>query len=262
MHNVQKFLTKYRTKNFAKGEVILNQDEVPTTAYVIKTGVVKTYNLTTDGEEKPISFDVKGEAFPLGWIFSKLDRTQYFYGAFTDCELYCVPLDEYLGFIKSNTDTLFAALDNLINRYLNYQMRVNALEQSKASSKVLYTVHFLSLRFGVDLKKDVVRIPLPLTQQDLANFMGLTRETTSMELKKLQKQRVISYRNQKYTIRTDKLNQRLDEEYDQAGLRYKLEPSEAPEPMNLLYTSWCFSLRQRRACKRRALSCQSLLRLS
>ncbi len=233
LDNVQRFLKRYHTKRFAKGEVILSQDEVPTTTYVIKKGVVKTYNLTSDGEEKPISFDIKNEFFPIGWVFSKLQRCQYYYEAFTDCEVYCVPRDEYMAFITSNLYTLYTILDGVVSRYLYYQMRVNALEQSKASSKVLYTLHFLSLRFGIDLKKDLVTIPLPLTQQDLANFMGLTRETTSMELKKLQEQGVISYTNQKYTIRTNKLNERLDEEYDQAGLRSQDTTSEVT-PLDMI----------------------------
>ena len=219
MDNVQRFLHRYHTKHYVKGEIILSQDEVPALAYMIKKGVIKTYNLTADGEEKPISFDIRGEIFPAGWVFGKLKRCQYFYEAFTDCELYCLPPEDYRQFIQTHPDVLYTVFNNFVGRYLYFQMRVNALEQSKASAKVLYTIHFLALRFGYDIKPNVVRIPLPLTQQDLANFMGLTRETTSMELKKLQNEGIISYRNQQYTVKTDKLNDCLDEEYDHAGLR-------------------------------------------
>lgn len=69
------------------------------------------------------------------------------------------------------------------------------------------------------MKKHTVKILLPLTQQDLANFMGLTRETTSIELKKLQDQKILSYRQQKYTVHTNRLNELLDEEYDQGRLK-------------------------------------------
>ncbi len=188
---------------------------MPRTGYLIKEGVVKTYNLTSEGEEKPISFDIEGELIPVAWMFSKVSYAQYFYEAFTDCDLYCVPRDEYMAFLKQNPDWLFEVFDYFVTRYLNYQMRINALEQSKASSKVLHTIHFFALRFGKDVKANTVKINLPLTQQDLANFMGLTRETTSVELKKLQEQGIISYRNQEYTVRADKLNELLDEDYDQ-----------------------------------------------
>lgn len=191
------------------------QGEVPSCAYVVKKGVIKTYNLTAQGEEKPIAFDIKDEIFPISWVFSKSSRAQYYYEAFTDCELYCIPAQDLIAFMMRDAETLFEYFDYFVSRYLNFQMRINALEQSKAASKVLNTIHFLCLRYGEELKKHTVKIQLPLTQQDLANFMGLTRETTGIELKKLQRQGVLTYRKQNYIVNTEKLNDLLDEDYDQ-----------------------------------------------
>lgn len=215
MKELQSFLKQCRVHSFAKGEIILVQGEIPQYGYFVKKGVVKTYNLTSQGEEKPISFDVENEIFPIGWVFSKLRVAQYFYEAFTDCEIYSFPKLEFVDFLNKNPAVMFNTFDHFVDHYLSYQMRVNALEQSKASSKVVHTIHLLAIRFGHDVKSNLVEISLPLTQQDLANFMGLTRETTSVELKKLQKQGIIDYRNQKYTVRTDKLDELLDEDYDQ-----------------------------------------------
>lgn len=214
METFKQFLDHYRVHDFTKGEIILFEGEVPACAYIVKKGVIKTYNLTSEGQEKPISFDIAMEMFPVGWVFGKLRRTQYFYEAFTDCSVYCVNRDELLAYIKNNPKLLYTYFDYFVSRYLNYQMRVNALAQSKAAEKVLYTIHFLCVRFGVDVRKDVVRIQLPLTQQDLANFMGLTRETTGIELKRLEKTGVLSYARQNYVVKTDKLNDLLDDEYD------------------------------------------------
>ncbi len=187
---------------------------MPACAYVIKKGVVKTYNLTSDGQEKPISFDIEMEMFPVGWVFGKLRRTQYFYEAFTNCSVYCVPREQLLTLIKSDSKLLFSYFDYFVSRYLNYQMRVNALEQSKAADKVVHTIHYLCIRFGRDVRKDTVKIQLPLTQQDLANFMGLTRETTGIELKRLEKAGVLDYNRQNYIVKTNKLNELLDDEYN------------------------------------------------
>lgn len=218
MKTLSEFLEQYHVKTFAKGELILVQGEVPTCAYVIKKGVIKTYNLTARGEEKPITYDIARETFPIGWVFSKFKESQFFYDAYTDVELYCVPRTDYNDFLKQNPTVLYEIHSFLISRLLNMQTRVNALEQSKASSKVVNTVHYLCLRYGKEVKSDVVRIDLPLTQQELANFMGLTRETTGIELKKLQRSGVLSYRRQNYIVRTDRLNELLDEDYEQAIL--------------------------------------------
>jgi CRP-like cAMP-binding protein len=57
MDDYDQFLHAFRTRRYRKGELILVQGEVPECAFVIKSGIVKTYNLTLAGEEKPIGFD-------------------------------------------------------------------------------------------------------------------------------------------------------------------------------------------------------------
>jgi CRP-like cAMP-binding protein len=216
MDSFQNFLKRYHTKSYPKREIILAEGETPRYAYVIKKGIIKTYNLTQDGVEKPVSFDTEGEVFPAGWIFGKLHHTHYFYEAFTPCELYLIPRDEYQNFILKNHEVLQYSYDRLMGEYLNFQMRVYSLEQSKAGEKVLHTLHFLSHRFGQHLKGNIVQLIVPLTQQDMANFMGLTRETTSIELKRLERQGVISHDHQTYLIHTNKLKELLGEDYGSA----------------------------------------------
>lgn len=214
MYTPDSFLSKYHARKFQKGEIVIVQGEIPDCVYLIKTGVIKTYNLTSQGEEKPIAFDVAGECFPIGWVFGHLRWSPYYYEAFTDCELYCIPRDDYITYLQQNNEVMYDNLSYMARGFNAFQMRLNALEQSKAMSKVINTLHYLCLRFGKDLKDDMVKIDLPLTQQELANFMGLTRETTGIELKKLQKKGIISYRRQNYVVKTDRLDELLDEDYD------------------------------------------------
>ncbi len=215
MNTYQRFIDHYHTKRFRKGEIILVQGEVPTAICLLKKGIVKTYNLTTQGEEKPISFDVAGEIFPVAWAFDRARYALYYYEAFTDCEIQSIPRADYHEFMRKHPEVSYDMLVGFVDRYINFQMRLNALEQSKAATKIINTIHFLCLHFGKEVKKNVVHIQLPLTQQDLANFMGLTRETTGIELKKLQRQGIVSYRRQNYVVNTDKIDELLDEDYDQ-----------------------------------------------
>lgn len=208
------FFGKYRTRTFSKGELLLNEGDIPGIAYVLKRGIVKTYSLTNEGQEKPVGFHIPYEIFPTGWTFFKIRRNQFFHEAITDCEVYCIPREDFIDQLSKDLQMMQNVFDYVLRRFLDLQTRIVALEQSKAADKVLRTLHFFSLRFGRDVKKNVVRIQLPLTQQDLANFMGLTRETTGIELKKLERAGIISYKHQNYLVHTDKLNERLDENYD------------------------------------------------
>lgn len=180
---------------------------------------MKTYNITVAGEEKPIGFGTPNKLFPLGWIFGRTYTTQYYYEAFTDCEVYKLPKNELLAHIHSDHEAMTHVLDQCVWEVLDHQMRINALGQSKAPDKILSTMHYLSLCFGRDVRPDIVEIPLPLTQQDIANLTGLTRETVSTELKKLVAKKVIFARRRKYVVLTDKLNDLLDDEYDHRLIR-------------------------------------------
>jgi CRP-like cAMP-binding protein len=146
-------------------------------------------------------------------VFDKARIAQYYYEAFSDCMLYCVPVATYVRYLKTHQNGLMYAFLRMMERSIGFQLRINALEQSKAACKVVNIMHFLALRFGDDIKKDTVKIGIPLTQQDIANLTGLTRETTGMELKKLEKQKILSCKRRHYMIRTDKLNNLLDEDY-------------------------------------------------
>lgn len=214
MVELQDFLQQHRVTRFKKGEVIFAQDDLPTTAYVIKKGIVKTYNISADGDEKPISFEIENGIIPASWVFAKARRTLFFYEAFTACDLYCVPRDKYIDYIKAHPDLLYDVFNSFIGYHIGLQLRIHALEQSKASTKILSTLQFFCLRFGERRNNGVVRIRLTLTQQELANFIGLTRETVSIELKKLKQQHIISRARQHYFVKTAKLDELLDENYD------------------------------------------------
>lgn len=219
MNKLSTFLQHYTIKTYRKGDVILQQDATPTGAFVVKSGIVKTYNITHSGEEIPIGFSSPNEFFPLGWVFGKISMSQYYYEALGDCKVYSVPVSDLVAFMKHEPDVAYKLLEDCVRETLQHQMRIDALGQSKASDKVLHTIHYFSLCFGRDLQKDIVEIPLPLTQQDIANFTGLTRETVSVELKNLTTQKIIFARNRNYVVLTNRLNELLYDEYEHRFVR-------------------------------------------
>lgn len=211
MKTYAEFLEKYPVKTFAKGDSILEQGDVPPCAYVVKEGFVKTFDISPAGESLPLSFDHKYEILPMAWVFSHIANAPYFYEAFTDCQVWCVPREDFITFLKSNANSQFMIFDFFIKRYLlTMQMKMLSLEQAKATDKILYLLKFLTMRFGGDKTDGMIEIDLPLTQQDIASSAGLTRETASIELKRLEKLGVISYEKQVYTVDLGKLDEALE----------------------------------------------------
>lgn len=216
------FLEQYPAKSYAKGEIIIFQGEAPRSAYVVKSGVIKVYNLNQNGDEKPVGFHLRGEIFPAPWALYKAPSALYYYEALTnDTLLYHVPRDAYITFLKTHPQELYAELERLTTDYLGCMMRLNALQHSRASDKLIYTLHYLILSQGRPVSSEEVEIKLDLTHQDFANLTGLTRETAATELNKLKTLGVISYgKHEPYRVKVRALNQALN---DQSVAEVKLE---------------------------------------
>lgn len=219
MNSFRGFLASYPIRKFTRGDVVLHQDVEPSCIFFIKSGIIKSYNLTAKGEERPIELSTRSDIFPIGWLLDKITRSQYYYEAIEDSELYCVSKDELTSYLQTNNEPVLQLLHRQVERSTHTQLRINALEHSKAFDKVASTLHYFALRFGRDIKRNIIRIPVPLTQQDVANFTGLTRETVSAEFKKLSRRKIIGRHKQEYVIYTNKLDELLDDTFERHFVR-------------------------------------------
>lgn len=209
------FLTRYTVRTFKKGEIIIFQGEAPRSAYVVKSGVVKAYNLSVNGDEKPVGFYTELDTFPGAWTYGKTPSAIYYYEAFSDeVSLFSLPREDYVEFIRNNPAIMFAELERYVVDHLAKSMRLNALQHSRAGDKLIYTLHYLALSHGHRTSPNTVEITLHLTHQDFANLTGLTRETAATELNKLKHLGIITYgKNTPYQIRLDKLASLLNDQY-------------------------------------------------
>lgn len=216
------FLERHHTRSFKKGEIIIFQGEAPRSAYAIKSGTVKAYNLSVDGDEKPVAFYSADNVFPATWIYGKASSSLYYYEAFTpSVEVFVLDRTEFVDFIKKRPELLYQELERALSDQLGGSMRLNALQHSKASDKLIYTLHYLALSHGVPNGKNI-EITLDLKHQDFANLTGLTRETAATELNKLKKQGIIEYgKGKPYYLDLKRLMNTLN---DQFIAELELEP--------------------------------------
>ncbi len=211
---IGKFLANFPTIDYEKGRIILFQGEVPRDAHIIKSGIVKVYNIDDDGNEQLIYFKTAGDVFPFTWVMNKTPSTQYYYETVTECSIFVLPRERYLDVIKSSKKLMFEQIEADAVRDRLKTVRLNALIHAKASDKVVHILHYLMLGYGRKADHDKVVISVILTQQDIANMVGLTRETVSLEIGKLRKQGVItSGRSLNYVVHLDKFSEYLKDQF-------------------------------------------------
>ena len=208
----QPFLDTLMTKKFSQGNILIYQGEVPRSAYIVKSGIVKLYNITAQGDERIAAFKLPGDMFPTTWSFKKASSAFYYYEAQTDGEMYLMTREAFDNFINENPAAMAHVANHYLGSYAGSLMRITALEQPKASDKVLYTLYYLVQCYGEEVKPGSIKIGIQLTQQMVADLIGLTRETTAVELVKLKKRGILKYKGREYTVDREKLIQSIGED--------------------------------------------------
>jgi CRP/FNR family transcriptional regulator, cyclic AMP receptor protein len=212
MENIREFITRYPAKTYKKGETILLKDEKPDHIFIIESGFVKTYSITKNGDERLVSIDRKGDDFPIGYALGLIEKSEYFYEAFSKCTVRLVPQNEYLEYLHGDIDRMYNQQVRLTILLLATLSRVHALEQPNAREKIAHTLVYMADKLGVMLRPNKSRLKIDVTQQEIANSLGLTRETANIELKKLETMKIIQHSRKSYVLYMEKLKDYLNKQ--------------------------------------------------
>jgi len=213
MNERRSFYRNNPTIKFSKNQVIYLCEETPNNLYCIKSGVIEECNYSSDGNRQLIVFEIIGDVFPKCVAFAKTSKTLFEYRAFTDCELYIIKYDDFQSQLAYNIDFAKKMLDRLAGLIVGSSLRIDALEKPNAEIKIIYMFRYFCLLYGSSRWNGFVRIEVPLTQQDLAELTGLTRETINIEINRLTKMKIISCSHKYYTVDTTYLNKIIENDY-------------------------------------------------
>ncbi len=213
MEDIAKLLPTQSTKrSIKKRSILIYQGEIPRQAYIVLSGVFKAYRLGNFGEEQVVGFRTKGDMFPETWLFGKTSSALFYYEALEDSEVLTVEKPVLLDVIENNSEIKDHVFDYVVSGYTGLLMQITALEQSRAAEKLLLMMYYLMFRYGKQTTAGVYRVDLRLTHTTLGSLMGLTRETTTMELGRLKRKKIIAYDSKGFTVYRHELERRLGDE--------------------------------------------------
>lgn len=177
--------------------------------YYLEKGYVRVYVLLSSGNEKSYVFYKSGEIFPIVWAFNKLNK-HLFYQAMDNVIVYKVPREKFMDFISNKPNILLDVIHRIIDIHNVYVDRVDNLEYTNSCARVISCLLFLAKRFGKE-DGNVIIIQIPLTHNDIATSIAMTRETVSREVEKLIKKGLISTKTHLFVVNNVK---KLEEELE------------------------------------------------
>lgn len=187
------FFKKFRLLTYKKGETILHAQDSPQGVFYLEEGFIRQFATAEAGDELTLIIFKPGDFFPLRWALGGVEGT-YSIEAMTNVVVWRAPRQEFQEFVKSNPDILFHLTQRVLVRLGGLLSRMEYLTFGNAYEKVASIVAICAERFGKKEGRHIV-VQVPLTHQDIAFLVGIARETTSVELKKLEKKGLIAFRN-------------------------------------------------------------------
>ena len=199
--NAVDFIQQSPVRTFAKGQAILGEGEVLDTLLFVKSGYVKVTSLDKSGTEHMLWIAAMDDIVPSEHFFSLHNRLRYFYTALTPVTAWAVDKAKLLRSARRDPKLMATIAAGLSDDYDDLLLRIDAVDQSTIHDRLVATLQYLSQRFGGSKVLDLHQIGLPLTHQDIAEMIGSTRETTSLELEKLRNENIIDYNRSSFVIR-------------------------------------------------------------
>jgi CRP-like cAMP-binding protein len=202
---LQKLASKYQTVRHPKETLLAVQDKASPNAYLIKDGIVRMYVYNDSEEEITISYLDEGDFFPLECVFDKSPTSLFYYETVTSAELVKFNCEDLRNEFTTDLELSCVIQDELTSQLIAALVQVHGLGHRKARDKIIQSLHYFVLRFGVKQDDGKYLVDLKLTHSDIANFVGLTRETVSNELVALRDEGLIDYESSLYRIDVEQL---------------------------------------------------------
>ena len=198
LHEVSQLLVE---REYRRGSVIFNESEEAGYFYLIKSGRVKIYKLVEDGRELIIGIFSENGIFGDVPVF---DGGPYPASAETmvDSTIWSISRNDFEILIKNHPDISLKLI-----RVLGKRLRqAHNLLRDMALKNVPQRLAKLLIKFEKEYGKvsgSEIFLDLPFSRQDIAEMIGVSRETVTRELSKFVKADILKVDGKKLTIVDD-----------------------------------------------------------
>lgn len=174
-----------------KGTIIFFEGDQPNKIYFVKKGFVKMYRSTDGSKDSIVYLYGPGNILGIRALTSKDEVLKHSAESLTDCEILTLSREDYIKILHDNPYYILDLLYVFIER-LNYtERKLEGFISTDTLARVSNFIRDLALRFG-EKDRNKISIPIPLSHQRIAEFVGAYRETVTISINKLINDKVIT----------------------------------------------------------------------
>lgn len=179
-------------KNYQKGETIFLSGDKGDSMFFLREGKVKITRNSPDGKEHIVKFIEPGEVFGEVILFG-----HEIYPATTICledsRLNILKRDDFKKYFLENPEIGWGMLNTMADKLFFSQSRIESLALLDSKTRIIQSLLDMADEDDLALKE--------MSQQQLANYLGLTRETVSRNISQLKDDGLIESKGREILIK-------------------------------------------------------------
>lgn len=167
------------------GRIVFHEDDQSETVLQVLSGVARLYRSFPDARRQVIGFAMPGDFLGLSFAQQRAFTAE----ALNTMQLRRFPSNEFSAYVRARP-SLMRDIHAIAARALTHaHLQLTVMGRGLALERVAWFLLEAQLRLSEDGRTS--RVPMPMTRQDMADYLGLTLETVSRCVSLLKRQRVI-----------------------------------------------------------------------
>ena len=188
----QKIQDHMYKRTYKKGQVLFDPGDERNRIFFLNKGLVKFEKSDQSDTFSYLDFVRENTLFPYVGLFK--DDTYYFSAiAMTDIDVCCIPVNIFEETICQNSEQLIFYVQILSKLVKHHELKIQGCISFHAFQRVKHTLGILMNDLGEKNYQGNLFIPYPIQMNDIARSSGTTRETASLAIKKMVKEKKIQY---------------------------------------------------------------------
>lgn len=198
LHRLENIIERGRP--LQRGEHVFRSGTPFESIYAVRSGALKTYRLTPEGDEQIMGFHLPGEMFGLGGLGGHSGETHPNAAVALETSTVCeVPFDLIEG-LAIEIPGLQRHLFKIMSREISADEQLLVLlSKRSAEERIAALLLGLAARFR-RRNLSATRFRLPMSRGDIGNYLGLVVETVSRVFTRLQAQGLIEVDGKEISI--------------------------------------------------------------
>ncbi|GAB3794214.1 Crp/Fnr family transcriptional regulator [Virgibacillus kimchii] len=186
LHEVKKIAPMIVHNNIAKNSIIQTPDSAEKKLYFVKTGAIRIYDMKEDGSIFTLSLLGPYSTYGSISLFS-LGTEQVYAETLSQVHLCSISEKDFTTLLQTYPELLTKAMQLLSDRLKKREKMLEIIATENVKEQLKHLLFSMADTYGKE-ECTFVTIPIPLSHQEIANMLGVTRESVSTNIHQLKRE--------------------------------------------------------------------------